>query len=99
MTLETALKVKKNKTFEDVETIKLLETHLSDAETNLPKIPTPLLMPANKIKGGIEARLARSRSSAQHVQGAEKSLSQEVDIDMERLIRAAEGPSLSREFD
>ncbi|KAL8134855.1 hypothetical protein AgCh_009746 [Apium graveolens] len=50
-------------------------------------------------KGEIEARLAKLRSYTQHVQDAEKSLSQEVDIDMERLIRVAEGPSLSREFD
>ncbi|KAL8088686.1 hypothetical protein AgCh_038456 [Apium graveolens] len=33
------------------------------------------------------------------IMGAEKSLTQEVDIGMERLIKAAEGPSLSREFD
>ncbi|KAL8104331.1 hypothetical protein AgCh_028515 [Apium graveolens] len=56
-------------------------------------------MPDNKTKGEIEARLARSRSSTQQVQGAEKSLNQEVDLDMERLIRAAKGPSMSREFD
>ncbi|KAL8109457.1 hypothetical protein AgCh_025523 [Apium graveolens] len=64
-----------------------------------PEIHTPLLMPSNKTKGEIEARIARSRSSTQQVQGAEKILNQEVDLDMERLIRAAEGPSLSREFD
>ncbi|KAL8125610.1 hypothetical protein AgCh_013039 [Apium graveolens] len=62
-----------------------------------PEIPTPLLMPTNKTKGEIEARL--SRSSTQNVQAAEKSKTQEVDIGMERLIKAAEGPSLSREFD
>ncbi|KAL8092109.1 hypothetical protein AgCh_034411 [Apium graveolens] len=63
-----------------------------------PEIPTPLLIPVNKTKGEIEVRLTRSRSSQQQVQGAEKK-SKEVDLDMERLIRAAEGPSLSREFD
>ncbi|KAL8099480.1 hypothetical protein AgCh_031928 [Apium graveolens] len=62
------------------------------------EIPTPLLMPANKTKREIEARMAQSRSS-QQVQGADKKLNKEVDLDMERLIRAAEGPSLSREFD
>ncbi|KAL8133212.1 hypothetical protein AgCh_008609 [Apium graveolens] len=31
-----------------------------------PGIPTPLLMPANKTKGEIEARLSRSRSSTQN---------------------------------
>ncbi|KAL8093621.1 hypothetical protein AgCh_035489 [Apium graveolens] len=64
-----------------------------------PEITTFLLMPVNKTKGEIEARLAQSRSSHQQVQGAEKKLSKEVDPDMERLIRSAEGPSLSREFD
>ena len=52
------------------------------------EIPT-LIMHVYKPKGEIEVKLAKS--STQHVQG--------VDVDMERLIRAAEGPSLSREFD
>ncbi|KAL8105015.1 hypothetical protein AgCh_028977 [Apium graveolens] len=55
-------------------------------------------MPVNKTKGEIEARLTRSRSSQQEVQGAEMK-SKEVDLDMERLIRSAEGPNLSREFE
>ena len=63
-----------------------------------PEIPTPLLMPVNKTKGEKEARLTRSRSSQQQVQGAEKK-SKEVDLDMERLIRSAEGPSLIKEFE
>ena len=54
-----------------------------------PEIPTPLLMPITKTKGEIEARLAQSRTSTQNFQG----------VDKERLIRAAEGPSLTKEFD
>ncbi|KAL8121442.1 hypothetical protein AgCh_018245 [Apium graveolens] len=53
-----------------------------------PEIFTPLLMPVNKTKGKIEARLTRSRTSQQKVQGAEMN-SKEADLDMERLIRRA----------
>ncbi|KAL8092105.1 hypothetical protein AgCh_034409 [Apium graveolens] len=63
-----------------------------------PEIPTPLLIPVNKTKGEIEARLTRCRSSQQQVQGA-VTKSKEVDLDMERLIRSAEGPSLIKEFE
>ncbi|KAL8093526.1 hypothetical protein AgCh_035411 [Apium graveolens] len=54
-------------------------------------------MPAHKAKGEIKARLLRS--STQTVQATNKGKSEEVDIRMGRLIKAAEGPSLSREFD
>ncbi|KAL8155879.1 hypothetical protein AgCh_001072 [Apium graveolens] len=63
-----------------------------------PEIRTPLLMPSNKTKGEIEARSAQSRSSQHQVQGVEKK-AKEVDLDKERLIRSAKGPSLSRWFE
>ncbi|KAL8149080.1 hypothetical protein AgCh_006184 [Apium graveolens] len=68
-----------------------------------PEIPTPYIFPANRTKRDIKARLLRSSSSAQAsvqaVQAVQNGKAREVDVGMERLIKAAEGPSLSKEFD
>ncbi|KAL8090762.1 hypothetical protein AgCh_040000 [Apium graveolens] len=62
-----------------------------------PEIPTPLILSANKTKGEIEARLLRS--SVQARKGKSKETEQQIDVGMEMLLKAGDGPSLNREFD
>ncbi|KAL8135334.1 hypothetical protein AgCh_010119 [Apium graveolens] len=61
------------------------------------EIPTPLIFPATKTKGEIKARLLKSSVQTQRAKA--KETENQVDVEMERLLKAVEVPSLKKEFD
>ncbi|KAL8093302.1 hypothetical protein AgCh_035253 [Apium graveolens] len=83
----------------------VVQSHITsnnDTRVKLDQLHQSRYEPSALLMEGIKESARLLRSSAQTVQtqkAKSKETGQQVDVGMERLLKAAEGPSLSREFD